>query len=86
MVSYSLAFSLITKHQVQFQMTIQDLLQIFTEMTKKKKNKLTLLSMMHVNTLCDRLLARFILVAATFLLAAPWNMIKFGGKCEILKY
>lgn len=38
----------------------------------------TSLSMMHVNTEWERLLARFILVAATFLLAAPWNIKQYG--------
>lgn len=33
----------------------------------------TLLWMMHVKTLCDRLLSPFKLVAATFLFIAPWN-------------
>jgi hypothetical protein len=37
----------------------------------KCRDAQTWLSIVHVNTLCERLLSLFIFVAATFLLAAP---------------
>jgi hypothetical protein len=48
----------------------------------------TWLSMIHVKTLCERLLSLFMLVAATFLLAAPYykhRPMKIAFKADYLQ-
>ena len=55
---------------------------------KERHITYTWLSMIHVKTLCERLLSLFMLVAATFLLAAPYykhRPMKFASKSDYLK-